>query len=95
MNTDIRQAFEAFAAAADQARGAPDTDAISDDDIARALTAAVRLYAARVEATDKAPPPVTNDASATDVLVAASEMMRALNINGFDLMMWHDCSRRR
>jgi hypothetical protein len=94
-DTEGLAAFAAFVKAADAARGTPDNGAISNEALAQAITAAIRLYAARVENSGEAPPPVTAEATATDVLTAASEMIRALNINGFDLMMWHDCSRRR
>jgi hypothetical protein len=53
------------------------------------MTAAVRLYAARSERTGEFPPPIAADLSATEVVTVVSEMIRAVNLNLFDLSMWH------
>jgi hypothetical protein len=69
---------------------AGDHKAIDSDAIADVLTAAIRLYAARAEATETFPPPVdTSKATATDVLVVVSELIRAIDANMFDVSMWH------
>lgn len=87
---------EAFVAAAERAMADGDTASISDTELARVLTAAVRLYAARSEATDHYPPPIETDkATATDVVVAIAEMMHAANLNMFDLNMWVGRARFR
>ncbi len=69
---------------------------LSDEDIAQVLTAAVRLYAARAEARDQYPPPLTAEkVTATDVAITVSEMVRVADLNMFDLSMWHGRSRGR
>jgi hypothetical protein len=68
----------------------PEAGDLSDDDVAKVLTAAIRLYAARVEARDEFPAPLhKTELTATDVAIAVSEMIRAVDMNLFDLSMWH------
>jgi len=81
---------EAFIRLAEQALANPADDALSDQDLAAVMTAAVRLYAARCEACGSFPPPLLADrVTATEVATAASEMVRAVDLNMFDLSMWH------
>jgi hypothetical protein len=69
-------------------------EGISDNDLMRVLSAASRLYAARAEARETYPPPVANnEVTATDVLVTVSEMIRAVDLNLFDLSMWFNRPR--
>ena len=68
----------------------PEAGQLADDDLAKVMTAAVRLYAARTEARDRYPSPLqTGELMATDVAIAVSEMIRAVDMNLFDLSMWH------
>jgi hypothetical protein len=90
------EAAETFAAACDAALAAGDHGSISDAELARVLTAAVRLYANRTEATDQFPPPLeANAITATEVVIAITEMMHAANLNMFDLNMWFGRARMR
>ena len=74
---------EAFVAAA----GAGD---VTDAELERVMTAAVKLYAARSEDTGAYPPPVAKaQVNATEVATAVSEMIRVVDLNMFDLSMWH------
>jgi hypothetical protein len=66
---------------------------ISDADLVAIMTAAVRLYAARVEATGVFPKIIMSDATATDALLIACELIKFHDINMFDFTMWYD--RRR
>ena len=67
----------------------PTEGVLSDAELADVMTAAVRLYAARVEARDAFPPPLdATRVTATDVVIAVSEMVRVADINTFDLSMW-------
>jgi hypothetical protein len=68
-------------------RGEP--DAISDKTLQRMLTAAVKLYAAKVERRghDVAPFPA-NAVTATETVVAACGMIRAAGLNMFDVAIW-------
>ena len=79
-----------FVAAAERDLATPDGGALSDEALAQVMTAAVRLYAARAEARDAFPPPlVAAQVTATEVATVASEMVRVVDINMFDLSMWH------
>jgi hypothetical protein len=80
----------AFVAAAERDLANPAEAALSDDDIERVMTAAVKLYAARTEATETYPKPITPDkVTATEAVVAVCEMIRAVDLNLFDLSMWY------
>jgi hypothetical protein len=52
------------------------------------LTPLVKLYAAATEATGRELPPVTQEATATEVVVLACALLRAQNLNPFDLAIW-------
>ena len=82
-----------FAAAARQAL-TRDDGAISDAALEAVLTAAVKLYAARAELRQELPPPLTeSDVTPTEVVVVASEMIRVVDLNPFDLSMWYRRAR--
>lgn len=83
-----------FVALADAAIASGDFNAVSDDAIAKVMTAAVKLYAAKAEATETLPPPVAPDRiTPTEVVVTVSEMIRAADLNLFDLSMWYRRAR--
>ncbi len=68
-------------------RGEP--DAISDKELQQVLTAAVKVYAAKVERRghDVAPfPPGT--VTATETVVTACGLIRAADLNMFDVAIW-------
>jgi len=68
-------------------RGLP--DAISDRELQQVLTAAAKIYAAKVERRghDVAPfPPGT--VTATETVVTACGMIRAADLNMFDVAIW-------
>lgn len=78
-----------FVGIAARDRATPAEGVLSDAELADVMTAAVRLYAARVEARDAFPPPLdAAQVTATDVVIAVSEMVRVADINSFDLSMW-------
>ncbi len=66
------------------------TDQISDEVVQRLLTAGTRLFANKVEMEDRFFLPFTSPeaVTATDVVVTVSDMLRAVNLNTFDLAMW-------
>jgi hypothetical protein len=79
----------AFCKAVDSAlkRGAP--QAISDASLRRVLTAAVRVYAAKTEdAGREIAPFLDNVVTATETVTAACAMIRAADLNLFDVAMW-------
>ena len=66
------------------------TDQISDEAVQRLLTAGTRLFANKVEMEDRFFLPFTSPeaTTATDVVVTVSDMLRAVNLNTFDLSRW-------
>jgi hypothetical protein len=54
----------------------------------RLLTPLVKLYAAASEASGTEFAPVSQDATATEVVMLACGLLRAQNLNPFDLALW-------
>ena len=78
-----------FCAAARDAlkRGQP--DAISDRTLQQVLTAAVKVYAAKVERRGHDVPPFAQGAvTATESVVTACGLIRAADLNMFDVAIW-------
>jgi len=78
-----------FCAAAREALACGEPDAISDRALQDVLTAAVKVYAAKVERRghDVAPfPPGT--VTATETVVTACGLIRAADLNMFDVAIW-------
>jgi hypothetical protein len=68
-------------------RGEP--DAVSDKMLQQVLTAAVKIYAAKVERRGHDVAPFPADAvTATETVVAACGMIRAAGLNMFDVAIW-------
>lgn len=68
-------------------RGAPDT--ITDKILQQVLTAAVKIYAAKVERRGHDVVPFTPGAvTATETVVTACGMIRAADLNMFDVAIW-------
>ncbi len=67
-----------------------------DAEIQAKLAEAVRLYAERAGGNDSAPAAFPRDAqvTATDVMVAATAMLKAVNLQVFELGMWQAWSGR-
>ncbi len=68
-------------------RGEP--DAISDKTLQQVLTAAVTVYAAKVERRGHDVAPFANGAvTATETVVTACGLIRAADLNMFDVAIW-------
>ncbi len=66
-----------------------DLDAIDDAALRRVLTAAVKAYAAKAEAAGGEFAPFEAEAvTATETAVTACAMIRAADLNLFDIAMW-------
>ena len=64
-------------------------DAIDDDAFRRAMTAMIRLYAAKAEDAGAELPPFAPDAvTTTEAVVLACAIIRAAGLNLFDVAMW-------
>jgi hypothetical protein len=86
---------EDFVAAAERALTSGQPGQVSDADLERVLTAAVRLYAAKVDA-DMAPAqPITPSAvTPTDIVVTVSDLIKSAGLNLWDLSMWFNRDKR-
>ena len=66
------------------------SDPQAEQELREALTGAVRRYAARVETAGCAMPVVEkNSITATEAVLAICELMRAADLNPFDVAMWY------
>jgi hypothetical protein len=62
---------------------------VSDGDLERVLTAAVRLYAAKADTDTPPAQAITPSAvTPTDVVVTVSDLIRAAGLNLWDVSMW-------
>jgi hypothetical protein len=78
-----------FCAAARDALKRGEPDAISDKTLQQVLTAAVKVYAAKVERRGHDVVPFPQHAvTATETVVAACGMIRAADLNMFDVAIW-------
>ena len=85
--TDVKPAD--FCAAARDALKRGEPDAISDKTLQQVLTAAVKVYAAKVERRGHDVVPFPQDAvTATETVVTACAMIRAADLNMFDVAIW-------
>jgi hypothetical protein len=81
--------FEAFAALAERTLTSREYATVSDEDLERVMTAAVKLYVAKAEESGAYPPPVAADrVTPTEVVTVVSEMIHGVGLNLFDLSMW-------
>ncbi|HEX9836372.1 MAG TPA: hypothetical protein VGB90_05915 [Alphaproteobacteria bacterium] len=87
---DIDAAASAALAAAEQALRDGTTANISDETVQRLLTAGARLYSTKSELEDRwfSPFVSAESVTATDVVMNVCEMLRAADLNIFDLAMW-------
>lgn len=71
---------------------AGEPDAIDADELRRLLVAVVRLYAAKAEAEGPFPAAPPGALTATEVMVAAAALLKAANVNVFELGLWQSWS---
>jgi len=81
--------------AAERALNDETTAAISDEAIQKILTAASKVYARKLELEDRIFLPVISRqaVTATEMVQTACELMRAADLNPFDLAMWYSRPR--
>jgi hypothetical protein len=63
-------------------------DRLSEQSIQQLLTAAVKLYVAKREAGSTFPPFVDETVTATEVSVTATSMVKAVDMQIFELSLW-------
>jgi hypothetical protein len=96
VETDIRvpSVGSDFVTAADQALQSGKLNSVSDAELERVMTAAVRLYAAKAEA-DERPAVVTPElVTPTDIVVTVSALIRSVGLNLWDVSMWFNRAKR-
>jgi hypothetical protein len=80
---------KAFCKAVEDALSAGDASAISDEALQRAFIAVVKLYAVKAEASGESFLPFgMHDVTATEAAVTSCGIMRAADLNLFDMAMW-------
>lgn len=93
---DSAEAAQAIFEAALEAVEAGETQRFSEETVQKLMTAAVKLFAAKVEQEDRFFSPLLDPGklvTPTDVVVTVSEILRAVNLNTFDLAMWFNRPR--
>jgi hypothetical protein len=91
---DIADPVAAFCALTEDAIKSGKPDLVPDEILQRAFSAAVRLYAAKWE--DRAQelaPFGDRPVNATEAVTAICAIMRAADLNFFDLQMWYRRAR--
>jgi hypothetical protein len=83
-----------FVAAAEDALSSGELGRVSDAELERVMTAAVRLYAAKTETDNPPATPVTpSSVTPTDVVATVSDLIRAAGLNLWDVSMWFNRKR--
>jgi hypothetical protein len=77
-----------FVEIAEHALAAGQLEAVSDAELERVMTAAVRLYAAKAEQGSVAPPVTPDRVTPTDIVVTVSALIRSAGLNLWDVSMW-------
>jgi hypothetical protein len=90
MVEELASVADRAAVLAAAALAAEDTRGISDATVQQLLTAGLTLFARKTEAERRHFPPIaTGDAvTPTEAAVLVTELLRAVNLNLFDLSMW-------
>jgi len=83
-----------FVEAAERALASGQLDGVTDAELERVMTAAVRLYAAKAEG--DTPPAVVapEQVTPTDIVVTVSALIRAVGLNLWDVSMWFNREKR-
>jgi len=66
---------------------------LSDEELRRLLSAAIRLYAAVSEQAARDIVPIDAEVSTTDAVVLACALLKARELNPFDLALWFSRTR--
>jgi hypothetical protein len=84
-----------FIEAAERALSSGRPEQVPDADLEGVMTAAVRLYAAKVESDNSSARPVTPESvTPTDIVVTVSALIRNAGLNLWDVSMWFNRMKR-
>ena len=90
LGAEFRGVADAFVAVADRALAKGASARVGSGELERVLTAAIKLYAAKAEAEERFPAPVSAEkVTPTEIVLVVSELLRAADISLFDLAMWY------
>jgi len=93
--TETRVLGDDFVSAAERALSSGQLGQVSDADLERVMTAAVRLYAAKTETDQPPAQPVTASVvTPTEIVVMVSDLIRTAGLNLWDVSMWFNRSKR-
>jgi len=82
-------AGDAFVAAVERALASGDLATVPNEELRRVLTAAVKLYAAKVDVDGEAIRPLEAEKmTPTEIVVTVTALIRAVGLNLWDLSMW-------
>lgn len=85
MAPDLLAASKTLVTSTEQAR-------VSDEAVAQIMTAAIRLYAAKSDGEERTFRPLhgrgDEEVTATELLTAVSELLRAMNLSPMELSIW-------
>ena len=83
-----------FIEATERALGSGNLGEVSDTELERVMTAAVRLFAAKAESENRMVRPITPEAlTPTDIVVTVSALIRSGGLNLWDVSMWFNRTR--
>ena len=84
-----------FVEAAERALASGRLEQVSDAELESVMTAAVRLYAAKVDSENPALRPITPEiVTPTDIVVTVSDLIRSAGLNLWDVSMWFNRTKR-
>jgi hypothetical protein len=91
---EVAEPVAAFCAAVEEAINGGKPDLVPDEALQRVFSAAVKLYAAKWEDRQQELPPFGDrPVNATEAVTAICAIMRAADLNFFDLQMWYRRAR--
>jgi hypothetical protein len=90
---DQLERLTALATAPDAALSTEPGAVVPDEQLRRLLSAAIRLYAAVSERAAEDIVPINADVSTTDAVVLACALLKAHELNPFDLALWFSRTR--
>jgi hypothetical protein len=90
LGAEFRGVADAFVSVAERELTKGAFSHVPSSELERVLTAAIKLYAAKAEAEEKFPAPVSAEkVTPTEIVLVVSELLRAADISLFDLAMWY------
>ena len=90
LGAEFRGVADAFVDVAERGLTNGAFSSVPSSELQRVLTAAIKLYAAKAEAEEQFPAPVSAEkVTPTEIVLVVSELLRAADISLFDLAMWY------